>query len=292
MFLKYQKEKEYEKTYEYKLLDIGYEKNQVNDILKTFKDKEIDYILTKEVSNNYLELSKTKYFIYDKFYQYVDYLEKNKNKNLRDIVEIVNTNTDKDYYTDTTKTDIDKKYLMLVNKYHYLEESYTPESLVSIPPTYSYGEYGSQKATEDTYNAFLNLWNASHEAGFYLMVNSSYRTYAEQQEVYDDYRRSGGEDYADSIAARPGYSEHQTGYTLDVFEKGYSQKDFETSDSYNWLKENAYKYGFILRYSKEKENITGYSFESWHIRYVGIDAAKVIYENNITFDEYYAYFVK
>ena len=71
-----------------------------------------------------------------------------------------------------------------------------------------------------------------------------------------------------------------------------SQKTFPETESYKWLKENAHKYGFIQRYPEDKVDITGYNFESWHYRYVGVEAATYIYENNITFDEYYAYFVK
>ena len=181
---------------------------------------------------------------------------------------------------------------MLINKYYYLDENYVPENLVSIPTTYAWGTYGSQQVTKVTYDAFLNMWKASHENGFYLMVSSSYRTYQKQQSVYDEYKKIQGIDYADSIAARPGFSEHQTGYCLDIFEKGFTQKTFQDSESYHWLQENAYKYGFIERYPIDKKDITGYSFESWHYRYVGVEVATYIHDNHITFDEYYAYFVK
>ena len=182
---------------------------------------------------------------------------------------------------------------MLVNKYYYLDENYEPENLVTISQNYSWGEKGSQKATEETYEAFLDMWEDAHNEGYYLMVSSSYRTYKKQDLVYTDYEDARGTEYADTIAARPGYSEHQTGYTLDIFEKSNSsQKTFHETEVYSWLKNNAHNYGFILRYPEDKENITGYSFESWHYRYVGIEAANYIYNNNITFDEYYAYFIK
>lgn len=289
--IKIHKQKEYEKTNEYKLITLGYSENDTDKILNTFKEKEIEYILNNDVSNIYLNLTKEKYFIYDKFYDYIDYLHTS-NKVLTEVIERVNTNTNKEYYTTTYSTDISKKELMLVNKYYYLDENYEPDNLVTISTTYAWGDAGSQKVTQDTYDAFINMWNASHEQGFYLMVSSSYRTYQKQQAVYDDYRKKQGQDYADSIAARPGHSEHQTGYSLDIFEKGYSQKTFQDSESYAWLQNNAYKYGFIERYTKDKEEITGYSFESWHYRYVGVEAATYIHDNHITFDEYYAYFVK
>ncbi len=290
-YIKIKNQKEYEKTYDYKLSLLGYDNDDIKIIKDKFQNKEIDYILSKEKNEIYINLVNEKYFIYDKFYNYLDYAEKEKDKSLTEIVEKINTKTNEEYYTDTTPTDISKKELMLVNKYNYLDNTYTPENLVSVGMDYAYGELGSQKVTEDTYNAFLNMWRASHEAGYYLMVNSSYRTYEKQEAVYNEYKKQ-GTDYADSIAARPGYSEHQTGYSLDIFEKGYSSANFKDSDSYKWLLENAHKYGFILRYPEDKVSITGYNFESWHFRYVGIEAATYIYENHITFDEYYAYFVK
>ncbi len=291
-YVKIKAKLDYEKTYEYKLITKGYEKDEAVKIAKTFKDKEIEYILNQDVNDIYLKIANDKYFIYDKLYDYLAYQAENEDKEIREIVERVNTNTNKAYYEDATPTDISKKELMLVNKYTYLDETYEPEELVTISQTYSYGDLGSQKATQSTYDAFLNMWNASHEQGYYLMVNSSYRTHEKQQSVYDDYKKSYGTAYADSIAARPGYSEHQTGYTLDIFEMNTSQKTFPETESYKWLKENAHKYGFIQRYPEDKVDITGYNFESWHYRYVGVEAATYIYENNITFDEYYAYFVK
>jgi len=286
------KQKQYEKTYEYKLINIGYSNEETSKILNNFKNKEIEYILNNEKNDYYLNLVNEKYFIYDKFYDYLEYLKNNLEKPLTNIVEIVNTNTDKEYYTKTYETDTSKNELMLVNKYYYLDSSYEPDELICISTTYAWGETCSQKVNKVTYDAFMNLWSASHNEGHYLMVSSSFRTHEKQDAVYKDYQNKKGTEYADSIAARPGFSEHQTGYTLDMFEMGYTQKTFHTSESYNWLINNAHKYGFILRYPEDKEDITGYAFESWHYRYVGVSAATYIYENHITFDEYYAYFVK
>lgn len=291
-FIKIKDKMAYEKTYEYKLTTVGYDLDTSSYLAKTYKDKELEYILKQEKDDIYSTISKEKYFIYDKFYDYIEYYQNNKDKSLTSIVEIVNTNTNKEYYTDTLETDLSKGNLILVNKYYYLPEDYVPEDLVTISLDYAYGELGSQKMTKEAYEAFLNLWKESHNNGYYLMVNSSYRTNEEQEETYNDYATSGGTNYADSIAARPGHSEHQTGLTIDVFEKGTGQKNFKDTDSYKWLKENAHRFGFIERYPSDKVSVTGYEYESWHYRYVGIEAATYIYENNITFDEYYAYFVK
>ena len=274
-FIKIKSEKDYEKTYDYKLSTKGYNENDINLLKENYKDKEINYILEQDKNDIYTNILKDKMFIYNNFYDYLDYYSNNSTLSVREIVEKVNTKTNNAYYENSEQADTSKKELMLVNKYYYLDESYTPENIVSIPTTYAWGNFGDQQVTQSTYDAFLNLWNASHEAGFYLMVNSSYRTFEKQQSVYDE-----------------GYSEHQTGYSIDIFEKGYSKSNFSETDSYKWLLENAHNYGFILRYPEDKVDITGYDFESWHFRYVGVEAATYIYENNITFDEYYAYFVK
>lgn len=291
--IKIYKQKEYEKTSEYKLLQIGYTEEETKTILDKYKNEEIDYILTKDLNNIYLTILNDKYFIYDNFYEYLEYYQNNLDKPIRNIVEVINTKTNNEYYTETEDTDISKKELLIANKYYYLGKEYEPETLVTIPTTYAWGDLGNQKTTQETYDAYLNMWNGASNEGFYLMVSSSYRNYDEQESVYNNYKKRYGEEYADGIAARPGFSEHQTGYALDIFEKtSTNQKTFHESTAYEWLKNNSYKYGFILRYPEDKENITGYSFESWHYRYVGIEVATYIYENNITFDEYYAYFLK
>ncbi len=291
-FVKIKEQKEYEKTYEYQLTTLGYSLDSAKKLVKIYKNEELAYLLKQEKDDIYIDISQADYFIYDKFYDYINYYKENKDKGIKDIVEIVNTNNNHEYYTETKETDLSKGNLILVNKYNYLPNDYVPDNLVTISLDYAYGELGSQKVTKETYDAFLSMWRASHENGYYLMVNSSYRNYQEQEETYNDYANANGTSYADTIAARPGYSEHQTGLTIDVFEQGTGQKNFASTPSYQWLKENAHKYGFIERYPIDKVDITGYDYESWHYRYVGIEAATYIYEHNITFDEYYAYFVK
>ena len=138
----------------------------------------------------------------------------------------------------------------------------------------------------EVYDAFKEMFNAAKEEGITLIINSGYRTYEYQKEVYEQYKDANGEEYADSYAARPDFSEHQTGLALDIITYGTSGEEFENTDAYKWLQEHANEYGFILRYPKGKEHITGFKYEPWHYRYVGIDAAQYIYENNITLEEY------
>ena len=136
------------------------------------------------------------------------------------------------------------------------------------------------------------MWQDAYNEGLYLYIRSPYRSYNTQNNLYERYAAQDGYDEADTYSARPGYSEHQTGLAFDVTSKSTTLGTFENTEEFKWMKNNAYKYGFILRYPKGKENITGYIYESWHYRYVGKDVAKYIYENDLTFEEYYEYYVK
>jgi D-alanyl-D-alanine carboxypeptidase len=284
----------YHQTYEYKLIEHGYTKDEATSLINTFNDtSKLDELLNQNIDKTLLNLINEKYFIANNLDRYEAYLKKNPKLSLDNVIALVNVNRDNNYYENSKETDTSKDILMLVNKYNYLKEDYTPEDLVIISQNYSWGDLGSQKTRKVVYDAFQNMWNAANsEANIYLMVSSSYRDYKSQETVYNNYKSLKGEKYADSIAARPGYSEHQTGLSLDIFTKTSSNKNtFKDSDAYTWLINNSYKYGFILRYPEDKVNITGYEAESWHYRYVGIDIASFIHDNNITFDEYYAYFI-
>lgn len=282
----------YHQTNEYKLLEIGYSDTEVDEILKLNKDK-ITYFLNNEKNTKIIDLLNETYYL-DKFFdKYISYMNEYPNLSLSDVVRNINVHLDKDFYEETYPANTNLDTSMLVNKYYYLSEDYSPDDLVTISQTYSWGEAGSQKVREIVYNAFLDMWNAANSEGYYLMINSSFRTYQDQMNVYNNYRNTSGQAFADSIAARPGYSEHQTGLALDIFSKtNTSSATFKNSEEATWLKENAYRFGFILRYPEDKEDVTGSTYEAWHYRYVGVDIATYIYEHDITFDEYYAYFLE
>lgn len=288
------KEYQYHQTYEYKLLEHGYNEEEVTTILNNFSDNEhLDYFLSNEKNSNIVKLLNEEYYLDKFFYEYVAYLEENPDLSTESIVRNINVHLDKDFYEIEYETNVSLDTQMLVNKYYLLSEDYVPEDLVSVSQTYSWGELGSQKVREVAYNAFLDMWNAAEQEGYYLMINSSYRSYQDQEAVYNNYKSSSGQKYADSIAARPGSSEHQTGLAIDIFSKTNTNRNsFTDSPEAKWLEDNAHIYGFILRYPEDKVDITGYNYESWHFRYVGEDIATYIYEHDITFEEYYAYFIE
>ena len=279
--------KNYHKTYEYKFLKLEYSMDEFKTIDKLSVENK-DYLLTLDYNRRIPKLINEKYFIEKNLKKYISLF--NKESDLNKIVALVNVGADSDFYTNTKKSDVSKKELMLTNKYNYLDETYDSKDMVTVSNRYSYGE--NQMVTSDTFNAFKAMFDDAKKENLTLIVNSSYRSYTDQNDIYEKYKKNKGEEYADSIAARPGHSEHQTGYAVDLITYGATSSTFEETDEFKWLQDNAYKYGFILRYPKDKEYLTGYSYESWHYRYVGKTAAQYIHENDITFDEYYAYFIE
>lgn len=281
----------YKQTTEYKLLEIGYTKEEIELLNEKTSEKVIEQLLASSKNNVLLDIIKEPFYLKNYLERYLNFYQKNTSYTTKDIVTYVNTNNDYAYYDHDIDTDTSKDYLLLVNKYYHLSNDYVPTDLVSISNKYYYGE--NHKIRKAVYDAFIDMWNAAYNEGIYLIINSSYRTYESQMNVYDDYKNSRGTTYADSIAARPGYSEHQTGLALDIFSKDYTTAStFKGSNAHVWLQNNAYRFGFIERYQEGKEKITGFAAESWHYRYVGVDAATYIHDNNITFDEYYAYFIE
>ena len=228
----------YTKTYEYKFNKIGYNKEEVIILKKELKDKQLDELLNHNYDKNITKLVKEKYFIFNKLDDYLKYYKDNKDKSLTDVVAIINTNTNNDFYTNTKETDVSKNELMLLNKYNYLTANYNPDDLVVFTNVYAYGE--NQSLRKDAYDAFIEMWNSANKDGYKLIVNSSYRS--------------------DKKAARAGYSEHQTGLAVDIQSYCSQNKDFEECEEFTWLTNNAYKYGFILRYPKDKEYLTGYKY--------------------------------
>lgn len=159
------------------------------------------------------------------------------------------------------------KGIMLVNKTYPLPETYNPAGM-----------------TPETEQAFKELQQAAKdEAGLNLFSHSDFRSYHTQAVVYEGYCARDGQEEADRYSARAGYSEHQTGMVIDVNDPSYS---FNGSPEGEWLAENSWRFGFIVRFPEGKEEYTGYEYEAWHIRYVGKDWAKEIYDSGLCLEEF------
>lgn len=281
---------EYRKTDEYKLISIGYPKEDALKLIELLPKEDINNILTEEYNEIYCEILNSKYFIKKNFNKYVEYSKYHTDTDIPKVISLINVHANEGWYESEYESDTSKEYLVIANKFYHLPDNYERSDIKSIPLTYS---YEGQEASEIVIDAFIQMHDdIQKELGIHLMVNSSYRSYNSQEEIYNDFKTVSIA-YADSYAARPGYSEHQTGLALDITSLEHKTvKTFKESDEFTWLKNNCYKYGFILRYPEGKDDITGYSTEEWHFRYVGKDVAKQIYDENITFDEYYAFYVE
>ena len=168
---------------------------------------------------------------------------------------------------------------VLVNKQNQLPKNFVPK-LKALPSA-----YGGLSMTPEAGSAFVEMAKAAAKEGFSLRVVSGYRSYSKQTTLYQSYKRQYGEATADTFSARPGFSEHQTGLAADI-NTASLRAHFERTDTYRWLVEHCWDYGFILRYPEGKEEVTGYCFEPWHYRYVGVETALAVKESGLTFDEY------
>lgn len=183
--------------------------------------------------------------------------------------------------------------LILANKAHPLKEGYEPSDLVHLDGIYKTQD--SWMLRKPCKEAVAEMFEAAKNDGVTLEVGSAYRSAAYQASLWQSYANQYGADRADRISSRPGHSDHQTGLCIDVVENNGAMDginyctEFEDSKSGKWLYEHGHEYGFILRYPKGKEDITGYNYEPWHYRYIGKDYATKMYEisPDLTFEEYF-----
>lgn len=253
-----------------------------------FGKKEPNSITTNKTIDNSLEtkLKNEQYYIKNNLTRYLEYA-KNTDLSPNKIITDVNSNLDKTKYEDTEKTNINDNYLMLVNKYYYLTEDYTPSDLITLTAKYNTGV--NSKMRKVAADHFMEMSDAATLDNITIKNASGYRSYNYQEKLYNNYVERDGKKAADTYSARPGFSEHQTGLTSDI---NQIDNSFENTDAFRWLQKHAHEYGFILRFPKDKEDVTGYQYEPWHYRYVGIKAAKQIHDENLTLEEYYAYYIK
>lgn len=199
------------------------------------------------------------------------------------IIFILCTGCKNEFYKDIKIIKNPNDILVLVNKNNKLENDFIPSKLVKLDLKYSNKEKYLKK---EAALAFYNLSKDAKKLNYRIIVSSAYRSFTYQEKLFSHYVNSKGIDYALLCSAKAGHSEHQTGLAIDVEGSNFDYNLFEDSKEFNWMIENSYKYGFILRYPKNMEHITGFKYEPWHYRYVGKDVAKIIHENNITFEEF------
>jgi len=160
------------------------------------------------------------------------------------------------------------------------------DGVLIVNKTYGLPKDFGNKLTNTTTNAFNKMKNAASAQNLNIYISSGFRSYQTQNTIYNNYVQMDGKEKADTYSARPGHSEHQTGLAFDL---NTVDNSFADTEEGIWVNANAYKYGFIIRYPKGKESITGYIYEPWHLRYVGVELATTLYNNGdwISLEEYY-----
>ena len=228
---------------------------------------------------------KINYFRDENIDRYIAYKEENPDLDIKKVIINVNIGLDKKVYDDAVPATNLNKNNVLVNKYNYLDKDYVPKNLEKISTVYA---LSNMKLVENAKEAYEEMAKDASKSKLKLVILSSYRSYDYQVDLYNRYAKKDGKEKADTYSGRPGFSEHQTGLAFDIYNGKTTYTKFESTKEFDWMQENAYKYGFILRFPKEKELETGYQYESWHYRYVGKDIAKEIYDKDICFEEYMA----
>lgn len=267
------------------LIKKGYSSSNINMIFAHGNSRDVEEFAKRD-KIRYLEefysvpYAKLKY--YDRYVAYSD----ETGEDDETTVLIVNLDLDKEDYTDPY---IINKFstTMLVNKHHSLTEDFVPNDLVEISKKYTKEDH--LMANKEALDAYMKMSDAATKDGYGIVINSAYRSYQEQVELVEYYRNLYGDNYVSKYVALPGYSEHQTALGFDI--GSTTTNVFINSKEYQWMEENAYKYGFILRYPKKYMDITGFNTEPWHYRYVGIEIADYIHEHDMSYEEYYASFL-
>ena len=213
--------------------------------------------------------------------------QKKTNFNSKKVVLEVNIGLHKQFYENSKPTTNLNTNYILVNKYNYLEKDYIPNNLVILE---IYAKAGI-RLNKEAYESFKEMADEAKKEHLNLRIISAYRSFTYQENLYNSYLKNDSKDKVDTYSARAGYSEHQTGLSIDIDNIKQNYNKFHLTKEFDWMQKNAYKYGYILRYPLGKERITGYKYEAWHYRYVGKVIANYIHNNNITLEEYYYEFI-
>lgn len=255
----------------------------------SFIEKIVSFITSssnkdENVSHDFSMYNDIYYYDSNNLSRYKSFSAKNPNISPEDIIWLVNANLDRNFYDKAEKIENTEDEIILVNKYNYLPNDYVPKNLVDI-------ENGKQ-ATEATAKAFEEMKENAAIEGLSINVVSAYRSIDYQKNLYKQYVKRDGKELADTYSARAGYSEHHTGRALDISAEDMDMNNFGNTQEYKWVAENCWKYGFIIRYTEENKNITGYQSEPWHITYVGTDISGIMHNQNISsLEEYFVKYV-
>lgn len=275
-----------EYIYKEDLLHLGYDLKDIEVIENKISNIDVKEYFLKEKYDNVTSYINALYFIPKNIDRYVNYYNKNKNMSYDNVILNVNMNLDYEFYTNINTLHDYLDVTTLVNKYNKLPDNYEIDDLVTLDKEYS---SRGEKIREIAYKDLKAMFDKARDEGINLNVISGFRTNDKQNTLFTNSVKKNGIEHALMYSAKMGHSEHQLGLAIDI---NTTQESFKNTNEYKWLKNNSYKYGFIERYKENKENITGFAYEPWHYRYIGIDNATKVFTENITYEEYVIKFLK
>ena len=274
-----QNENKNEYIYKEELLNLGYNIKEINTIENKISNLIVkEYLLNKKY-DHLIEFISSPYFKIDNIDRYEKYYENNPNFSTDEVVIYVQIGLDIPFYTEVKEIEDYKKITTLINKYNKLKEEPVFDDLVVIEKKYG----KPKKLRRVAYEAIKKMIDDAKKDGVNLYIVSGYRSMSEQNYLFNNSKKRNGIEHALIYSAKSGHSEHQLGLAVDL---NQTIEEFENTKEYAWLRMNAYKYGFIQRYPKNKEFITGYAYEPWHYRYLGVEITTKLFEDNITYEEY------
>ncbi|MDF2485504.1 MAG: yodJ [Herbinix sp.] len=238
------------------------------------------------LSEELLEYRYLTYYDKTKENRYINYKLQHSELSWEDIITRVEIGLDYTYYCEVESISFPDIFFVLVNKYRQLSREYIPGDLEVIAPEYNSSTLMLRHSARI---AFEEMCQAAVREGYILKAISTFRSFLYQNQVYyknwlEEQPLEQYQAERDRVSARAGHSEHQTGLAVDINDL---EQTFEYTPEGIWLREHCYEYGFILRYPKGKEDITGYDYEPWHFRYLGKEMAYQLQDSGMTYDEYY-----
>lgn len=271
-------------NYILKINNMGYSNNVVNYVVKNLnKDQTTDF-LSRKYNKDFEKYIKCQLFDYKHYDRYLKYQKKHDKLSIDDIVTRIALNMDMVHYEDSEFIKDPNRIDTLANKYYEISDEYEPSDLVDMDDKYANNTYGKKRLRKEAYDKFVEMCEAAKKDKVKFYAESAYRSYDHQNLIYKNYVNENGADMALKYAAKPGFSEHELGLALDIANVWTIKTD---GKEYKWIDKNAHKYGYIIRYKKEWEEVTGYAAESWHIRYVGVKNATAVHKLNVPYEEYY-----
>lgn len=270
----------------------GYESQEVEELFYQFGLSDLKSLMETTLNpDQAFELMAASSFDSSCFAIYDEVLSQDENYSVTYALQYAKyPNVKSKFYQDIVETPNTNSLLVLVNQNYRLDEFYAPTDFVPVEvPVTPYSQVNTNYLRRDAADATELLFSKAQEAGYELTLRTGYISYSVQKNLYNQDVYEMGLEYADKFNSRPGHSEHQTGLAIDITTPSINNElslEFADTEEGKWVLAHAHEYGFIIRYPENRESEVGYFYEPYHLRYVGVEVATEIFENNWTLEDY------